>query len=558
MAPDQASTRRTSDGNRLPRTHITYDVETGGAIEKRELPFVVGILADLSGNGSLVKAPTLENRAFVDIDRDHFDALLGSLQPRITFTVQSALSGRIEPLNIELTFKIFSDFSPEKILGQVPELKDISSDQVHAQLNLILHSKPLQALEASWRGLHQLVMNTETGPLLTLRLLDVTKEELRLDLESAVDFDQSLLFQRVSEQRDSTLGGSPFGVLLGDYAFGQDMAEIQMLTGLSNVAAAVHAPFLTAASSAMFNLQGLGDLDWPRELSKIFEGPECVDWLTFRDSENSRYVAMVVPRYLARPPYDAQNWPVPGMPTFTEDVHVSDVSLADDPKAATYTDPDKFLWGNAAWLLVQRITEAFARHHWCAAIQGVEGGGAVSGLPVYAFNTRRGGLAAESATEVGISDDREQELENLSFIALCYRESANAAVFFGSQTTNRPKRYFNVETDASARLGSLLPYILATSRFAHYIEAIMRSKIGSFMTRTNVESYLNSWIAGYVLLDDNATQKINAQYPLREAKIVVTDVPGQPGSYLATMFLRPHFQLEELTVSIRVVVELPK
>ncbi|WP_219060724.1 type VI secretion system contractile sheath large subunit [Pseudomonas sp. UMAB-08] len=557
MAPEQENTHRTSDSHLLPRTHIAYDVETGGALEKRELPFVVGILADLSGNGSLVKAPTLENRAFVDIDRDHFDALLGSLQPRITFTVQSALSGRIEPLNIELTFNTFSDFSPEKILGQVPELKDLSSDQVHAQLNLILHSKPLQALEASWRGLHQLVMNTETGPLLTLRLLDVTKEELRLDLESAVDFDQSLLFQRVSEPRDGTLCGSPFGILLGDYAFGQDMAEIQMLTGLSNVAAAVHAPFLTAASPAMFNLQGLGDLDWPRELSTIFESPECVDWLAFRDSENSRYVAMVVPRYLARPPYDAQNWPVQGMPTFTEDVHVSDVSLADDPKAAPYTDPEKFLWGNAAWLLAQRITEAFALYHWCAAIQGIEGGGAVSGLPVYAFNTRRGGLA-ESATEVRISDDREQELENLSFIALCYCESANAAVFFGSQTTNRPKRYFNVDTDACARLGSLLPYILATSRFAHYIEAIMRSKIGSFMTRANVESYLNNWIAGYVLLDDNATQKINAQYPLREAKIVVTDVPGQPGSYLATMFLRPHFQLEELTVSIRVVVELPK
>lgn len=557
MAPEQENTHRTSDSHLLPRTHITYDVETGGALEKRELPFVVGILADLSGNGSLVKAPTLENRAFVDIDRDHFDALLGSLQPRITFTVQSALSGRIEPLNIELTFNTFSDFSPEKILGQVPELKDLSSDQVHAQLNLILHSKPLQALEASWRGLHQLVMNTETGPLLTLRLLDVTKEELRLDLESAVDFDQSLLFQRISEQRDSILGGSPFGVLLGDYAFGRDTAEIQMLTGLSNIAAAVHAPFLTAASPALFDLKGFDVLDLPRELSQIFESIECMNWLAFRDSENSRYVAMVVPRYLARPPYDAQNWPVQGMPTFTEDVHVNDISQADDPKAAPYTDPEKFLWGNAAWLLAQRITEAFALYHWCAAIQGIEGGGAVSGLPVYAFNTRRGGLA-ESATEVRISDDREQELENLSFIALCYCESANAAVFFGSQTTNRPKRYFNVDTDACARLGSLLPYILATSRFAHYIEAIMRSKIGSFMTRANVESYLNNWIAGYVLLDDNATQKINAQYPLREAKIVVTDVPGQPGSYLATMFLRPHFQLEELTVSIRVVVELPK
>jgi type VI secretion system protein ImpC len=558
MPPDQEGTRRTSDSNLPLRAHLTYDVETGGALEKIELPFVVGILADLSGNGSLVKAPTLDNRAFVDIDRDHFDALLGSLQPRITFTVQSALSGRVEPLNIELTFDTFSDFSPEKILSQVPELKDLCSDQVHAQLNLILHSKPLQALEASWRGLHQLVMNTETGPLLTLRVLDVTKEELRLDLKSAVDFDQSLLFQRVSEQRGRSLGSSPFGVLLGDYAFGRDTAEIQMLTGLSNVAAAAHAPFLTAASPAMFDLSGFDDLDRPRELSTIFESVECIDWLAFRDSENSRYVAMVVPRYLARPPYDALSCPVPEMPTFTEDVHLNDVSQADDPKAAPYTDPDKFLWGNAAWLLAQRITEAFAQHHWCAAIQGIKGGGAVSGLPVYAFNTRRGGLAAECATEVGINDDREQELEHLSFIALCYRESANAAVFFGSQTANRPKCYFNVEANASARLGSLLPYILTTSRFAHYIEAIMRSKIGSLMTRANVESYLNNWIAGYVLLDDNAPQNINAQYPLREANIAVTDVPAQPGSYLATVFLRPHFQLEELTVSIKVAVELPK
>jgi type VI secretion system protein ImpC len=446
--------------------------------------------------------------------------------------------------------------------------------QINAQLNEILHSEPLQALEASWRGLHQLVMSTETSSSLKLRLFNVTKKELRLDLEKAAEFDQSVLFKKVYEEEYGTFGGSPFSVLMGDYEFDRSSLDIKMLTGLSNIAAAAHAPFITAASHKLFDLKSFADLGVPRDLAKVFESGALIEWRAFRETEDSRYVSMVLPRYLSRLPYDPINNPAPGMSTFRENVDtttagVQAVAVVDTgvktrdeletEAAAKPINPDskKFLWGNAAWLLTQRITEAFAQHRWCAAIRGPEGGGAVSGLPIYQFNTLAGDLAIKCPTEVAITDRREKELDSLGFIALCHRKNTNVAVFFGGQTTNKPKIYNNFEANANARISSMLPYILAASRFAHYLKVILRDKVGSFATRDNVQTYLNNWIADYVLINDNAPQEIKAQYPLREARVDVTDVPGRPGSYRATVFLRPHFQLEELTASIRLVAALP-
>jgi type VI secretion system protein ImpC len=439
--------------------------------------------------------------------------------------------------------------------------------QINAQLNQILHNEQLQKLEASWRGLHQLVMNTETGTSLKLRLFNVTKDELRLDLDKAVEFDQSVLFKKVYEEEYGTFGGSPFSVLMGDYEFDRSTLDIKMLTGLSNVAAAAHAPLITAASHKLFDLKSFADLGVPRDLAKVFESGALIEWRAFRDTEDSRYVSMVLPRYLSRLPYDPVNNPVPGMTTFVEDVNSSAAATAailaaaaagtDDAPKSIDPDSQKFLWGNAAWLLTQRITEAFAQYRWCAAIRGPEGGGAVNGLPVYQFNTLAGDLAIKCPTEVAITDRREKELDSLGFIALCHRKNTNVAVFFGGQTTNKPKTYNTFEANANARISGMLPYILAASRFAHYLKVILRDKVGSFATRDNVQTYLNNWIADYVLINDNAPQEIKAQYPLREARIDVTDVPGRPGSYRATVFLRPHFQLEELTASIRLVAALP-
>jgi len=413
---------------------------------------------------------------------------------------------------------------------------------ISAQLNEILHHPEVQKLEASWRGLHQLVMNTETSTRLKLRLLNVTQQELQTDLEKAVEFDQSALFKKIYEEEYGTFGGHPFSLLIGDYAFGRHPQDVALLEKLSNVAAAAHAPFIAGASPRLFDMSSFNELAVPRDLAKIFESLELIKWRSFRESEDSRYVSLALPRYLVRLPYGPDTRPVEGM-NFVEDVNG--------------TEHDKYLWGNAAWLLAQRITDAFAKYGWCAAIRGVEGGGAVEGLPAHTFTTAAGDLTLKCPTEVAITDRREKELDELGFIALCHKKNSDLAVFFGGQTANKPKVYNTPDANANARISGMLPYVLAASRFAHYLKVIMRDKVGSFMTRDNVQSYLNNWIADYVLINDNAPQSIKAQYPLREARVDVFEVAGKPGTYRATVFLRPHFQLEGLTASIRLVAELP-
>ncbi|EPM69756.1 protein ImpC [Pseudomonas syringae pv. theae ICMP 3923] len=410
------------------------------------------------------------------------------------------------------------------------------------QLNEILHHEDVQKLEASWRGLHALVKNTETGTRLKLRLLNVSQKELQTDLEKAVEFDQSALFKKIYEEEYGTFGGHPFSVLVGDFTFGRHPQDIGLLEKLSSVAAAAHAPFIAAASPRLFDMSSFTELSVPRDLAKVFESQELIKWRSFRESEDSRYVSLVLPHYLLRLPYGPDTNPVEGM-NFVENT--------------TGTDHSKYLWGNAAWALTQRITEAYAKYGWCAAIRGAEGGGAVEGLPAHTFRTSSGDLSLKCPTEVAITDRREKELNDLGFISLCHKKNSDVAVFFGGQSTNKPRLYNTNEANANARISAMLPYVLAASRFAHYLKVIMRDKIGSFMTRDNVQTYLNNWIADYVLINDNAPQEIKAQYPLREARVDVTEVPGKPGAYRATVFLRPHFQLEELTASIRLVATLP-
>lgn len=413
---------------------------------------------------------------------------------------------------------------------------------ISSQLNEILHHPEVKKLEASWRGLHFLVMNTETSTRLKLRLFNVTQKELLNDLEKAVEFDQSVLFKKVYEEDYGTFGGHPFSVLMGDFEFGRHPQDIALLEKLSNVAAAAHAPFIAAASPRLFDMSSFTELAVPRDLAKIFESMELIKWRSFRASEDSRYVSLVLPHVLLRLPYGPDTLPVEGM-NYVEDVNG--------------TDHSKYLWGNAAWALTQRITDAFAHYGWCAAIRGVEGGGAVEGLPAHTFTTSAGDLALKCPTEVAITDRREKELDGLGFISLCHKKNSDLAVFFGGQTTNMAKLYNTAEANSNARISAMLPYVLAASRFAHYLKVIMRDKIGSFMTRDNVQTYLNNWISDYVLINDNAPQEIKAQYPLREARVDVSEVAGKPGAYRATVFLRPHFQLEELTASIRLVASLP-
>lgn len=415
-------------------------------------------------------------------------------------------------------------------------------EAISAQLNEIMHAPEFQALEATWRGLSYLVMNTETSTRLKLRVMNASRKDLQNDLEKAVEFDQSQLFKKIYEEEYGTLGGSPYSLLVGDFEFGRHPEDTSFLEKLSNVAAAAHAPFIAAASPKLFDMDSFTELGRPRDLSKIFESAELIKWRSFRGSEDSRYVALALPHILMRLPYGPDTKPVDGV-NFVEDVDGRDHS--------------KYLWGNAAWALAQRITNAFALHSWCAAVRGVEGGGVVEGLPTHTFRTDEGDIALKCPTEIAITDRREKELDDLGFITLCHAKGTDFSVFFGGATAQKPKSYNTDQANANAKVSSMLPYVLAASRFAHYLKVIVRDKIGSFQSREDIEKYLNTWIADYVLLSDDAPQSSKAKFPLREARVDVTEVGGRPGVYNATVFLRPHFQLEELTASVRLVAELP-
>ena len=411
------------------------------------------------------------------------------------------------------------------------------------QLNEIMHHPEFQRLEATWRGLNYLVMNTETSTMLKLRVLNVSKDDLRKDLEKAVEFDQSALYKKVYEEEYGTFGGAPFSCLVGDYEFTRHPQDIGLLEKISGVAAAAHAPFLAAADARLFGLDSYTEIGGIRDLAKVFDTVEYAKWKSFRDSEDSRYVGLCAPHVLMRLPYGPETEPVEAF-NFKEDV---------DGR-----DHGKYLWANAAWALGVRITDAFAKHQWTAAIRGVEGGGLVEGLPGHTFKTDDGDVALKCPTEIAITDRREKELSDLGFIPLVWQKGSDKAAFFATQSCQKAKKYDTDAANANARLSTQLQYIFAVSRFAHYLKAIMRDKIGSFMTAKNVQDYMNRWISNYVLLDDNAPQDRKAKFPLREARVDVVEVPGKPGVYRAVAFLRPHFQLDELTVSLRLVANLPQ
>ncbi len=438
------------------------------------------------------------------------------------------------------------NFSPKSLSAAIDTHVTNIDAWLSKQLSEIMHARGFQKLEASWRGLHYFVSNTETNKMLKLGVFNATLSELLQDMDTAVDKDQSKLFKMIYEDQFGTFGGNPYSLLVGDYEIDRSQENLEFLEKISEVAASAHAPFITSASCALFDLPSFRDLAKPRDLEKIFEHNDLIRWNAFRDSEDSRYVTLVLPHVLLRLPYGKNGLVVNGM-NFEES------------KGASLSAPnsDNFLWGNAAYMLATRITSAFSHYNWTAAIRGVEGGGLVENLPLYSYKTAAGSDELFCPTEVSITDRREKELNDLGFISLCHYKGKGQAAFFGGQTSNQPKRYFSDSANANAQISALLPYMLAASRFAHYIKVIMRNKIGSFLTRGNVEAYLNGWISNYVLLDENASQDAKASYPLSQAKVVVSDIPGSVGAYNAVVYLRPHFQLEELTTSIRLVATLP-
>jgi type VI secretion system protein ImpC len=423
-------------------------------------------------------------------------------------------------------------------------------EKMSKQLNAIMHDTKFLKLEGSWRGLHHLVMNSETSSSLKIRVMNVSKRDLYKDLSKAVEFDQSQTFKKIYENEFGTPGGEPYGALIGDYEFTNHPEDIELLGQMSNVAAASFAPFISAASPKLFGFNGYSELSKPRDLEKIFESLEYAKWRGYRDSEDSRFVTLTMPRALARLPYGEKTRPI-------DEFGYEEAPIGARGEAKPM-DHEHYCWMNSAYVMGTRMTDAFARTGFCTTIRGAEGGGKVEGLPFHTFISDDGDMDHQCPTEIAITDRREAELSKLGFLPLCHYKNTDYAVFFGAQSTQKPKKYDRPEATANAAISARLPYLMATSRFAHYLKILARDKIGSFMEASDCEVWLNRWIRNYVNASDKPDPVMKAKFPLREAKITVKEIPGKPGSYNAIAYLRPWLQMEELTTSLRMVARIPQ
>jgi len=473
----------------------------------------LGLLDDIVAKSKVAKTSTEHNRA-----KD----IIGEL-------VKEVLQGTV----------VVSDNLSATLDARVAELDQLIS----AQLSEVMHGADFQKLESSWRGLHYLCKHTSTGEQIKIKVLNTTKKELVRDFKTAIDFDQSALFKKVYEEEFGTFGGAPFGALIGDFDIGRQAEDMYFAEQMAHVAAAAHAPFISAASPELFGLESFTDMGKPRDLSKVFDTVEYAKWKSFRESEDSRYVGLTIPRFLGRLPYNPKDGTTTEGFNYVEEVDGSNHA--------------KYLWVNAAYAFGARLTAAFETYGWCAAIRGVEGGGLVEDLPTHTFKTDDGEIALKCPTEISITDRREKELSDLGFISLVHCKNTDYAAFFGAQSAQKTKKYDSDSANANAALSAQLQYMFAVCRIAHYMKAMMRDKIGSFASAANVQEFLNRWISQYVTGDDAATQAVKAQYPLRESSVQVSEVPGRPGAYRAVSFIRPHFQLDQLSVSLRLVAELP-
>ncbi|CDI02684.1 conserved hypothetical protein (probable component of SST VI cluster) [Candidatus Competibacter denitrificans Run_A_D11] len=413
------------------------------------------------------------------------------------------------------------------------------------QLNLIMHNPDFQQVESAWRGLHHLVNNTETDEMLKIRVMNISKKELHKTLRKykGTAWDQSPIFKKIYEEEYGQFGGEPFGCLVGDYYFDHGPADVELLQGMAQIGAAAHCPFLAAASPTTMQMDSWQELSNPRDLTKIFQTPEYAAWRSLRESEDSRYLGLAMPRFLARRPYGAKSDPVEEF-DFEEDVEGADHS--------------KYTWANSAYAMATNINMAFKMYGWCTRIRGVESGGAVENLPTHTFPTDDGGVDMKCPTEIAISDRREAELAKNGFMPLIHKKNTDFAAFIGAQSLQKPTEYNDPDATANANLSARLPYLFAVCRFAHYLKCMVRDKIGSFKERDEMQSWLNSWIRNYVVSNPEAVgEETKAKYPLSAAEVVVSEVEGNPGYYTSKFFLRPHYQLEGLTVSLRLVSKLP-
>ncbi|MES9946314.1 MAG: type VI secretion system contractile sheath large subunit [Candidatus Thiodiazotropha sp.] len=479
----------------------------------------------------------------VGVVPDEFSALLQQEFKPKTERTKEAVTSAVQTLAEQVLKEtsIVSDDAVETIEGIIAEIDRKLTEQV----NLILHHEEFQQLEGTWRGLHYLVNNTETDEMLKVRVMDISKQELGKTLKKfkGTAWDQSPIFKKVYEEEYGQFGGEPYGCLVGDYHFDNTPPDVELLTNMSKVAASAHAPFIAGAAPTVMQMDSWQELANPRDLTKIFQTPEYASWRSLRESEDSRYVGLAMPRFLSRLPYGAKTDPV------------EEFDFEEDTEGAQH---NKYTWSNSAYAMAVNINRAFKMYGWTTRIRGVESGGAVESLPTHTFPTDDGGVDMKCPTEIAISDRREAELAKNGFMPLLHRKNSDFAAFIGAQSLQKPSEYDDPDATANANLAARLPYLFASCRFAHYLKCIVRDKIGSFKERDDMEKWLNKWIQNYVEPNPStASEEDKARKPLAAAEVVVAEVEGNPGYYTSKFFLRPHYQLEGLTVSLRLVSKLP-
>jgi len=431
------------------------------------------------------------------------------------------------------------------VMNTVEALVAAIDKKLTQQINEILHCEAFQKVESAWRGLHYLVSNTESDEQLKVRVMNVSKNELYRTLRKykGSAWDQSPLFKKLYEQEYGQFGGHPYGAIVADYYFDNSGPDVDLLSQMAKICAASHAPFIAAAAPSVMLMESWGELANPRDIAKLFETPEHAGWRALRESEDSRYIGLTLPRFLARAPYGAKSNPVDSF-DFEEDTADGDSS--------------RYVWANSAYAMAANINRSFKHYGWCTRIRGIESGGAVDDLPVHIFPSDEGGMASTCPTEIAVSDRREAELSKAGFLPLVHMKNSGMAAFIGAQSLHKPAEFDDPVATANASLAARLPYLFACNRFAHYLKCIVRDKIGSFKSREDMQRWLSDWVIHYVDgSPEHSSNETKSRRPLAEASVVVDEVEGNAGYYTAKFFLRPHYQLEGLTVSLRLVSKLP-
>ncbi|TWU23436.1 hypothetical protein Pla52o_29720 [Novipirellula galeiformis] len=481
------------------------------------------------------QSSTLETSAFESLLKKEFRPKSDETSRAIQGAVQTLAAQALQGANL------ISGDALASIESMIAEI----DRKLTEQINEVLHNEEFQKLESAWRGLHHLVNNTETSEMLKIRVMNISKKDLAKTLKKfkGTAWDQSPIFKKIYEEEFGQFGGQPYGCLVGDYHFDHSAPDVALLTEMQQIAAAAHAPFITGVAPETMQFDSWQELSNPRDLTKIFETPEYASWRSLRESEDSRYIGLCMPRYLARLPYGAKTDPVDEF-AFEEDV-------AD-------ADHRRYTWSNAAYAMATNINRAFSLYGWTTQIRGVETGGAVENLPCHSFPTDDGGVDMKCPTEIAISDRREAELAKNGFMPLIHRKNSDFAAFIGAQSLQKPTEYDDPDATANANLAARLPYLFATCRFAHYLKCMVRDKIGSSMTRDAMQAWLNEWIGQFIEPNpDTCTEAAKAMRPLAEAEVIVEEDPSNPGYYSSKFYLKPHYQLEGLTVSLRLVSKLP-